>query len=298
MARIALLAAGGGAPGAEEALRAAAAALAAAGAEVLAVRGGFEGAAAGRPGPLDGTPLGSGRFPGMKVPGGAAKVAEALKALGATAVIAAGGEGTGAAVLALAKAGLPGIHVPAAPENDVQGTEVALGVDSVLNGILRAVEAEAGPAILDVPGGLTGYCALMGAAGSAAAGALLVERPFPWARLPARLAAGARPVLLRSEGAAADAAAKFGEALGGAAPRVASLSAALRAVPPSMFDRVAARRTGESAALAILAGESPRMIAWRLGAALPVPLEGLAGRRRQVLPEVFEFAKAAGVLAE
>ena len=43
---------------------------------------------------------------------------------------------------------------------------------------------------------------------------------------------------------------------------------------------------------------TPRMIAWRLGAALPVPLEGIAGRRRQVLPEVFEFAKAAGALAE
>ncbi len=62
-------------------------------------------------------------------------------------------------------------------------------------------------------------------------------------------------------------------------------------------------RLGEAAveALGAGAGAGPgtgRMIAWRLGSCLPVPLDEVAGRRRQVVPEVFEVAKKMEVLFE
>jgi 6-phosphofructokinase 1 len=187
------------------------------------------------------------------------------------------------------------VLLPATVENDVAGTDICLGADSAVNAILRAAAAAAGPTILDVPGRLTGYLALMGAAGAGAAGALLVERPFPWDRLKGALAAGARPLLVRAEGAGAgaDAAARLGALVGGAVKVVP-----LGPVEPSIFDLQMAHRMGEAAAEILETGGGGRMIAWRGGNCIPVPLESVAGRRRQVAPEVFEFAKASGVLFE
>jgi 6-phosphofructokinase 1 len=257
MARIAVWAAGGGAPGVEEAVAAFSRTV-----EVVRV--------------ADGRPQ------------------------GADGVLVLGGEGALSAAAALGKTGVRVVHVPATVENDIPGTDVCLGVDTALNAILRRGAAASGPTILDVPGRLTGYLALMGAAGCRAAGALLVERPFPWDRLGAALKAGARPLLLRSEGtgAGADAAARLGALVPGTEVRVESLAAALRAEPPSIFDRVMAHRLGEAAAEVLLAGGGGRMIAWRGGNCIPVPIEEVAGRRRQVLPEAFEFGKAMGVLFE
>jgi 6-phosphofructokinase 1 len=192
------------------------------------------------------------------------------------------------------------VFVPAAVENDVSGTDVCLGVDTALNGILQAAEARDRPSILEVPGKFTGYLALMGAAVARAAGALVVERPFPWDRLEARLKAGARPLLLCAEGAgtAREAGTRLGALVPGDAPRVDVLGPALRTRPPSAFDRLAAARLGEAAAAALLGGRPGRMIAWRAGVCLPVPMEEAAGRRRQVAPEVFETAKKFGVVFE
>jgi 6-phosphofructokinase 1 len=301
VARIAILLSGGGAPAAECAARAAAAAAAAAGAEALGVRGGVEGLLAGRSGPLDGTPLEPGVCAALRQPGGPEKAVEALKAAGIDALILVGGEGTMQAAKALTKAGAKALAIPAAVENDVPGTDACVGVDTALNEILRAVEGTSKPTLVDVPGRLTGYLALAGAALSGAAGALLVERPFPWERLRARLDSGARPVLLRAEGSgtAADAAKGLGERAGGGPAEVLVLDrACLRARPASAFDRLAALRLGTAAAEAALGGLSGRMIAWRSGRCVPVPLEEAAGRRRQVVPELFEVAKRAGVLFE
>ena len=192
------------------------------------------------------------------------------------------------------------VHIPAAVENDVAGTDICLGADSAVNAILRAAASSAGPTILDVPGRLTGYLALMGAAGAGAAGALIVERPFPWDRLKAALAAGARPLLIRAEGAGsgADAAARLGVLVAGAEVRVEALGDALREGPPSIFDMQMAHRLGGAAAEVLLAGGGGRMIAWRGGNCIPIPLEQVAGHRRQVPPEVFEFAKSCGVMFE
>jgi 6-phosphofructokinase 1 len=300
MARIAVLAAGGGAPGAEIAARAAARAGAAAKAEVLAVRGGFDGLLAGTAGPFDASPLGAGRSQALREAGGPAHIAEALQGLGADGLVVLGGEGALQASAALALAGVRVVHVPATVENDVAGTDACLGVDTALNGILRACLEAQGPTIFEVPGRLTGYLALVGAAGAGAAGALVVERPFPWDRLGPRLAAGARPLLLCAEGAGAakDAEARLKALVPGAPPRVDSLGAALRAAPPSIFDRLAGIRLGESAVEALLGGAAGRLIAWRAGSCLPVPLAEAAGRRRQVIPEVFELAKKMEVLFE
>ncbi|MNC94714.1 hypothetical protein D3C83_116340 [compost metagenome] len=61
---------------------------------------------------------------------------------------------------------------------------------------------------------------------------------------------------------------------------------------------MAAIRLGAAAAEAVLGSLGARLVAWRGGKCIPVPLEESAGKRRQVVPEVFELAKRCGVLFE
>ncbi len=316
MTRIAVLTSGRGAPGLQTAVRAVAAAAAAAGAEVLGLRDGFRGllekegapvlpgSPAGTAG-LGGSSLGTSCHEAMRDPAAAARGAENLKALGAGALVVIGGEGSLQASLALARAGAAVVHVPAAVENDVVGTDACLGVDSALNAVLRRVEARRaeaaeGPVVVAVPGRLSGYVALAAAASAGARGALLPERPFPWDRLRAAVAAGdRRPVLLVSEGAgsASDLGKRLADLFPGWSPSTVA-EEDVRLSVPSWFDRFLGTRLGEAAAEAALGGATGRIIAWRSGNCLPIPLESAAGRRRQVAPEVFEYAKKMGVLFE
>ncbi|MCK6478892.1 MAG: 6-phosphofructokinase [Planctomycetes bacterium] len=304
MSRIAVVAGGSAAPGLGTLARAAAAAAAAAGAEAVAWTGGFGGA----PRPLDPAgpdpDLAPAPFPDLLRPEGAVALAGRFRGAGVTGLVVAGGEGAAAGAAALARAGLPAVLVPATVQDDVRGTDACIGVDTLVNAVLRRIagEAAAGGALLvDVPGALTGHAALLAAVGAAASGAILVERPFPWREWASLAGRGAGPVvLLRAEGAgtAAEAAARMAAALPGREVKVLPEPPADRLAAPSLFDRLLALRMGEAAAAALLGGAGGRMIAFRAGLCMPVLLEEVAGRRRQVPAELFEIAKKAGVLFE
>jgi 6-phosphofructokinase 1 len=319
MARIALLTSGGDAPGMNPAIRAVVTAAAGAGAEVVGVRRGFRGlhekdAAALAPAAVEGitnfggTVLRSSRFAEMKEPEAVSRCAENLKALGAEALIVVGGEGTVQGSLALSKAGARVVHVPSTIDNDVSGTDISLGVDTCLNTILRLVDSIRDtassmerPIVIEVMGRLTGYLAIMAAVGSGARAAILPERPFPWDRLRESVSRGGQfPIIVCAEGAgsARQVVDQLKDMFPGSVPRVSVLGYIQRGGTPSFFDRLLGARLGEAAVEAALGGVGGRMIAWRSGNCIPVPLEEVAGRRRQVSPEVFETAKKMGILFE
>ena len=307
MERIAVVAAGGGAPGIGAFAGAAAKAAAEAGAEIVAVPGGFGGLLAGASVPLPAGgefDLAPAPWPDLRKPGSAAAVAAKAREAGITAVVVAGGEGSAAGAAALAAAGLPSLFVPATVHDDVRGTDACLGVDGYVNAILRRVAAEAAsgaPLLVEVPGALTGHVALLAAVGCGARGAILVERPFPWDRWREVAARGpGAPVLFRAEGGGsrAEAEARLAAAWPKVPPRTIPAAEFPRSGAPSLFDRLLALRFGEAAMAALLGGVADRMIAFRGGLCLPAPLAEVAGRRRQVPPELFEIAKSSGVLFE
>jgi 6-phosphofructokinase len=82
------------------------------------------------------------------------------------------------------------------------------------------------------------------------------------------------------------------------APPPSLRGAIQRGGTPSFFDRLLGARLGEAAAEAVAGGASGKRIAYRSGRSIPVPLEEVAGKRRQIQPEVFELAKRMQILFE
>jgi len=318
MRRIAMVTSGGDAPGMNPAIRAVVTAAAGQGIEVVGVRRGFLGLSraegdvltAAAVEPLcnqGGTMLLSARFPAMKDPSRVAECADGVGRLGAEALIVVGGEGSLQGSRALAEHGVKVVHVPSTIDNDIYGTDITIGVDTCLNTILTLMDSIRDTAssmqrtiVVEVMGRLSGYLTLMGAIGVGAHAAVIPERPFPWDAFRARLAAGGHGhVLLCAEGAmpARDVAKRIGE-LTGTEPRVSVLGYIQRGGTPSFFDRLLGARLGEAAVEAVAGGATGKMISYRDGKCIPVPIKDIAGRRRIIQPEVFELAKRMQILFE
>ena len=148
---IAVLTAGGDAPGMNAAVRAVTRAALAQGLRVYGVQRAFEGLVEG-----DIRELGARDVGGILQRGGTVLLttrypefarAEVQQAAvrqmgehGVEALVAIGGDGTMRAALALHKLGFPVVGIPASIDNDVYGTEISIGVDTALNTILDAID--------------------------------------------------------------------------------------------------------------------------------------------------------------
>lgn len=319
MRRIALLTSGGDAPGMNPAIRAVVTAAMGREFEVVGFRGGFRGLHDGDEfsptlddveGITDrgGTILRSARFPEMRRDDVAKRCVERLHEAGADALIVIGGEGSVQGSRAMQRLGAAVIHVPSTIDNDLYGTDISIGVDTCLNTILTLMDSIRDtarsmdrPIVVEVMGRLSGYLALMAAIGCGAHAAVIPERPFPWRTLETALRAGRQfPVILCAEGAmpAREVADRIRNVYGGTEPRVTVLGYIQRGGTPSFFDRVLGARLGDAAMEAAAGGVRDRMVAYRNGRCVLVPLEEVAGRRRQIQPEAFELAKRMDILFE
>jgi len=318
MARIAILTSGGDAPGMNPAIRAVVTSALGRGAEVVAVRGGFRGLVEGSLAPLEmgdveritdrgGTMLGSSRYPEMREPAVRFAAKKHLEEAAVDCLVVIGGEGSVQGSRALTKDGVAVVHIPSTIDNDLAGTDITLGVDTSLNTILTLLDSIRDtatsmhrPMVVEVMGRLSGYLTLMSAIGAGAHAAMIPERPFPWDRLRERIAAGAEySLILVAEGSGSGR--EVSERLKDlypSNPRVSVLGYIQRGGTPSFFDRLLGARLGHAAVEAALGGTTGVMISYRSGKCLPIPLDKVAGKRRQISPEVFELAKTMDILFE
>src|SRR2546430_6576017 len=206
MKRIAVLTSGGDAPGMNAALRAVVRVGATQGLEVIGVRQGYTGLISGllqRLGPRDvagiihlgGTMLGSTRAKEFRTPEGRDC---ALRMLGQNRIdglVVIGGNGSLSGDHALSQAGFPIVGVASTIDNDVNGADITIGVDTALNTALEAIDRLKTTAsshqrafVVEAMGRAHGYLALM--AGSAG-GAAPVRLPAR-VRRPARCVTGRR----------------------------------------------------------------------------------------------------------
>ncbi len=93
-----------------------------------------------------------------------------------------GGNGSLTGALALHEHGFPVVGVPATIDNDVSGTDIAIGVDTALNTILGAIDRIKDTAsshqrafLIEVMGRDCGYLALMGGVAGGAEMVLIPE---------------------------------------------------------------------------------------------------------------------------
>ncbi len=179
MRKMAVLTSGGDAPGMNAAIRAVVRVGLTLGAEVVGVRRGFAGLVAGEMMPMDarlvggiiqrgGTVLGTARAPEFLDSGVRRNSVDILRGCGVEGLAVIGGNGSLAGALALHELGFPVVGIPATIDNDVNKTDLAIGVDTALNTALQAVDRIKDTAsshnrafIVEVMGRDSGYLALM-----------------------------------------------------------------------------------------------------------------------------------------
>ena len=314
---IGVLTAGGDAPGMNAAVRAVVRTAFALGLRAHGIRRAYEGLVQGDICDLGardvggiiqrgGTILKTARFKDFAKPEVQQEALRRLKARGIDALVAIGGDGTMRGALALHRLGFPVMGIPASIDNDVYGTDIAIGVDTALNTILDAIDKLRDTAsshqrafIVETMGRKCGHLALMSGIISGAEMILIPEHEasaedVAEAVRDAYARGKTHAIVVVSEGAN----------LGGSALkerldamklgydfRVTILGHVQRGGSPSAWDRLIAARFGVSAVERLAKGESGVMVGLQAREVLSVPMEEAGTRQRQPDMEYYRMAR-------
>ncbi len=289
--RIAVLTSGGDAPGMNAAIRAVVRTAIYNEVEVFGIRRGYLGMIEGDifqmfPTSVSniiqrgGTMLKTARCPEFETVEGRKKAFENLKRQEIDALIVIGGDGTFKGANLLSKEfNIPTVGIPGTIDNDIAGTDYAIGFDTAVNTAVDAIDkirdtAEAHDRlfIIEVMGRDAGYIALHSGIACGAEDILIPERVTNMARVLNGIAKDAKRKKLVRIIVVAE-----GDDFGGAVaiqsmiknkfpkidPKVAILGHVQRGGSPTYFDRLQASKLGYWAVNAILKGEREVMIGLR-----------------------------------
>jgi 6-phosphofructokinase 1 len=286
--RIAILTAGGDAPGMNAAIRAVVRSAAVAGIEVIGFRRGYEGLIRDLAEPLSGrsvanmiqrggTFLETSRSPEFRTPAARGLAARNLRRHQIEALIVVGGEGsmTGATVFGT-ETGVPVFVIPASIDNDIPGTDYSIGFDTAVNTALEAIDRIRDTAFayervfcVEVMGRDSGFIAIAVALGGGAEAVIVPEIPFSLDDICDRVEDSHRR--------------------GKRSTIVVVLGHVQRGGAPTARDRLLASRMGAGAIKAILDGAGPSLIGEERGAIVRVPLSEVATQRRPLDPSLIEL---------
>ncbi|OQY24547.1 MAG: 6-phosphofructokinase [Anaerolineaceae bacterium 4572_32.1] len=288
MKRIGVLTSGGDGPGLNPCIRAATRTALSLGVAVSGIKRGFAGLMDGEMMDLDdravggilgrgGTFLGTARALEFKTLKGQREALRNLNQAGVEGLVVIGGNGSLAGGLALHKLGFPVIGVPATIDNDVGGTDIAIGVDTTLNTILDAIDKIKDTAsshqrafLIEVMGRDCGYLALMSGIAGGAEAILIPEvetslEELAQMMVDAYIRGKAHCIIIVAEGykpgtrAVVDYLREQKEELGFEV-RVTALGHVQRGGSPSVFDRLLATRLGANATRVLLDGKSGQVV--------------------------------------
>jgi 6-phosphofructokinase 1 len=300
MKRIGVLTSGGDAPGMNACIRAVVRAGLALGIETMGVEKGYSGLCNGEFVPMNsrsvggiarwgGTILQTARSKRFMTPEGFEHALGNLHTASIEGLVVIGGDGSLRGARELHKAGFPVIGVPGSIDNDICGTDMAIGVDTATNTILDAVDkikdtasAHARAFVIEVMGRRSGYLAL---AAGIAGGAEMIIVPEHQTSMDEILAEmkGARErgkphfIVVVAEGAMpsamqiCDAVMATGEA--GFEARLTVLGHVQRGGSPTAADRLLATNLGVASVQALLAGKRGVMMGQKGTEIVPVPLD-------------------------
>ena len=322
--KLAVLTAGGVAPGMNAAVRAVAQRAFSLGWEVVGVEDGFGGILDERFVPIErsrlgglmhrgGTFLTSGRSKEVREGEGQERAARKLEEAGIDGLVVIGGGGSLTSAKALGEAGVDAVGIPATIDNDVPGTELALGVDTAVDTAVRAIDLIRGTAIshnrahiVEVMGRDSGYLALMSAIAGGAEVALIPEfetEPEEILRLleEAYERGKSHFVIVAAEGAeysAEDLQGYINEAEGTYEADLTSVGHIQSGGDPTSTDRILAARLGSAAVDALAEGEPGTMVGVRGEETRRIPLDEVVGKERPLDPGMYELARMLAGLSE
>lgn len=247
--------------------------------------------------------------------------AAGARSMGLDALAVIGGDGSMRILARLCEhAGLPMIGIPKTIDNDVPGTEYAIGYSSAVQVISDAIDRLQPTAashhrvmIVEVMGRDAGHLALRGGIAGGADAILLPERGVQLPALVAhigRLLDGPRrhAMIVAAEGIRARIERESAgawlmreiQASAGFEARCTVLGHLQRGGVPNAQDRLLASAFGVHAVELLAAGHCNRMVAWRDGAVLSMPLAEVIGGPRLVDAgdELLKLARKLGTFVD
>src|SRR5215218_629678 len=321
--KTAVLTSGGDAPGMNAAVRAVARTAFARNWEAVGIEIGYRGLLEGRIHPLGnrsvggilqrgGTVLGTARSTEFATPEGQEHAVRKLAEAGVEGLVVIGGEGSLTGALRLEEQGVPVVGIPATIDNDVWGTDIAIGVDTALNTALEAIDRIKDTAsshqrahIVEVMGRHCGYLALMSAIAGGAEAVLLPEfEPNPDDLLEfirkAYEQGKSHFVVVAAEGSTLSAA-EFHEYVNSTQTyesRLTVIGHAQRGGIPTAFDRILGSRMGTAAIEALSDDEHGTMMTLRGELMGRLPLREVVGRPRTLDAQMYRMAGVLSALPE
>ncbi len=319
MKTIGVLTSGGDAPGRNACIRAVTRQAIKLGATVFGVRWGYAGLIRDDMIPLTardvggilgkgGTFLGTARCPEFSDVKVRRTALRHLNQRGIEGLVIMGGNGSLSGALALHEMGFPVIGVPNSIDNDINGTDMAVGVDTALNTIVDAIDKIKDTAsshqrafLIETMGRNSGYLALAAGLAGGAELILVPEREGPTLEKIAQTVADAyvrgkgHCILVIAEGwkPGTQAVSEYLEARTeelGFDVRVTVLGHVQRGGRPTVFDRVLATRMGAFAASSLLDGESGKMVGLQGSNLALVPLQEAVGSQKPLSPQLLKLS--------
>mgnify|MGYP000178212367 CR=1 FL=1 len=319
MKRIGVLTSGGDNPGLNPCIRAVVRSALHLGLEVMGIRRGYAGLLDGEIDEMDtrsvggiigrgGTILGTARCPEFYEPKGRREALRSLNRFGIDGLVVIGGNGSLTGALELWRMGFPVIGIPGTIDNDVNGTDISIGVDTALNTILDAIDKIKDTAsshnrafLIETMGRNSGYLAL---ASGIAGGAELVLCPEVEVSFEeicrtieeAYVLGKSHCIIIVAEGwkpgtqVLAQRLLERQDTLGFSV-RVTQLGHVQRGGSPSAFDRLLATQMGAAAPRELLKGNAGHMIGLIRNEIALTPLEEAVAFDKQLNPQMVELAE-------
>ncbi len=315
--RLAVLTSGGDAPGMNPAIRAVVRTALAHDLEVFGIEGGYDGLIHGAFDRLEardvggimqrgGTMLLTGRSKAFRTEHGQREAIHQLNKHGIDALVVIGGDGSLHGAYALAQQGVHVIGIPASIDNDIWGTNMAIGVDTALNTIMDAVDKLRDTAsshqrafLIETMGRECGYLAVMAGIIGGAEMVLIPEVDTTLEEVAqsvedAYKRGKTHAIIIVAEGAkikTQDLARYLDEADVGFKTRVTILGHIQRGGRPTAFDRLLASRMGVRAVEAAVNGQFGVMVGLQGREIALVPLEQVISRRRTANMEYYAMTR-------
>jgi 6-phosphofructokinase 1 len=312
-----ILTSGGDAPGMNAAIRAVVRTAMSNNAKVIGIANGYEGLVNGEfrsMGARDvggilqrgGTVLQTRRSTRFQEPKGQRESIRHINGAGINGLITIGGDGTLRGAHALSTQGIRVVGIPASIDNDIWGSDMAIGVDTALNTIMEAVDKLRDTAsshsrafLIETMGRNSGYLAVMAGIVCGAELVLIPEVPSTVDEI-ARLVEDAymrgktHAIIIVAEGSnirTTDLARIIDEMDVGFKTRVTILGHIQRGGRPTAFDRLLAARMGTKAVELLLDGKTDVMVGLKSTGVEEVPLEEVTTNARSLTMSYYEMAK-------
>jgi len=229
-----------------------------------------------------------------------------MNGAGMDGLIVIGGEGSLKGAHALAELGVKVVGVPASIDNDIWGTNMAIGVDTAMNTIMDAIDKLRDTAsshsrafLIETMGRGCGYLAVMAGIVSGAEMVLIPEVPVSVDEVAkavddAYLRGKKHCIIIIAEGASIKAP-ELAKALEdmdvGFTTRVTILGHIQRGGSPTAFERMLATRLGVKAVEALLGGETDVMVGLQGRDIELIPLAEVTAKSRQANMDYYEMAR-------